>query len=156
MRNFKPDKPCLKLWTCLRTESTRLLHAKRHFRIGRSERSSWDQCWIGREVDREYLAASCVDRSPQKSIRKRTSELGFPRTTLPDNMRKDLVGTASELSIFLCLTIVIIMTVSSFFGVTVTSRTPCARYSMTRFQPCGRCSYSNAIMSATRAVTEIE
>jgi hypothetical protein len=34
--------------------------------------------------------AATIERSPMKSTRKRSSELGVPRTTMQDHMKKDL------------------------------------------------------------------
>ena len=48
----------------------------------------------GRRVTRDETcaeAASSVDRSPQKSIRKRAAKLGVPRSTLHNHMRRDLL-----------------------------------------------------------------
>ena len=71
-------------------KATLLDWEKRAFELG----LVLDRPRSGRRVSRDETcaeAASSVDRSPQKSIRKRAAELGVPRSTLHDHMRRDLL-----------------------------------------------------------------
>jgi len=61
---------------------------KRTFALG----SVKDRPRIGRETMRLETCtavAASIERSPMKSTRKRSSELGVPRSTMRDRMKKD-------------------------------------------------------------------
>lgn len=70
-------------------KATLLDWEKRAFELG----SVMDRPRSGRRISREETCASVaasVDRSPQKSTRKRAAELRVPRSTMRDHMKKDL------------------------------------------------------------------
>ena len=74
---------------------------KRAFELG----SMLDQPRSGRRTSRNESCAeavSSVDRSPQKLIRKRATELGLLRTTLHDHNRRDLLLKPYRPSLFSC------------------------------------------------------
>ena len=62
---------------------------KRAFALG----SVKDRPWSGRKttlLETCAAVAASIERSPMKSTRKRSSELGVPRSTMQDHMKKDL------------------------------------------------------------------
>jgi hypothetical protein len=62
---------------------------KRAFALG----SVRDRPLSGRKTTRletRAAVAASIERSPMKSTRKRSSELGVPRTVMQDHMKKDL------------------------------------------------------------------
>ncbi|PSN47383.1 hypothetical protein C0J52_11171 [Blattella germanica] len=70
-------------------KATLLDWERRAFAFG----SDKDRLWSGRKkTQKETCAgvAASIEQSPIKSTRKRAAELGIPRTTMRDHMKKDL------------------------------------------------------------------
>ena len=69
---------------------------ERHCCIGKNERSLLEVLKTGRGVGEKQRAwkraavAAYIERSPMKSTRKRSSELGVPRSAVRDHMKKGL------------------------------------------------------------------
>jgi len=96
MRGSTQDKPCSMWWLRSGNGLIRLHHKEQHCWIGKNERSLLEVLKTGRGVAEKQCAwkhaagAASIERSPMKSTRKRSSELGVPRATVRDHMKKDL------------------------------------------------------------------
>ena len=96
MRDSTRDKPCPKGWLYSGNGLIRLHHEERHCFIGKNECSLLEVLKTGRGVEETQRArkraavAASIECSPMKSTRKRSSELGLPRSKMRDHMKKDL------------------------------------------------------------------